>query len=169
MNAEQRAGLALFIGEAQCIHCHNGPLFANNEFHNTGISPVDRLPEDRGRVEGVAQVLADEFNCLGAFSGADEEQCAELAFVKTHGVELVAAFRTPSLRNVAATGGPYMHDGRFGTLREVLEHYDAARPTLIADELQPLGLDDAGFRQLEAFLETLDGPLATDPALLEAP
>ncbi len=32
-------------------------------------------------------------------------------------------FRTPSLRNVARTA-PYMHDGRFATLREVIEHYD---------------------------------------------
>lgn len=33
-------------------------------------------------------------------------------------------FKVPSLRNVAVTG-PYMHDGRFATLREVLEHYNA--------------------------------------------
>ena len=169
MDARQRAGLALFIGEAQCIHCHNGPLFANAEFHNTGITPHDRLPDDRGRVEGVKLLLADEFNCLGELSGAAEDDCDELAFVKTHGIEIVAAFRTPSIRNVAATGGPYMHDGRFGTLREVLEHYDEARPTLISDELEPLELEPAEFERLEAFLRALDGPLATDPALLRAP
>jgi len=169
MTDEQRAGLALFIGEADCLHCHNGPLFANGEFHNTGISPTDRLPDDRGRVEGVKLLLDDEFNCLGPFSGAAEKACGELSFVKTHGVEIVAAFRTPPLRNVVSAGGPYMHDGRFDTLREVLEHYDEARPTLIADELQPLDLDEAEFRQLEAFLGTLDGPLATPGALLRAP
>ena len=32
-------------------------------------------------------------------------------------------FKAPSLRNVAARA-PYMHDGRFGSLREVIEHYD---------------------------------------------
>lgn len=32
-------------------------------------------------------------------------------------------FRTPSLRNIALTA-PYMHDGRFQTLQEVIEHYD---------------------------------------------
>ena len=97
-------------------------------------------------------LLEDEFNCLGPHSGAGEEDCGELSFVKTHGVELVGAFRTPSLRNVASAGGPYMHDGQFATLRAVLEHYDQARPTLISDELEPLGLDEAGFRQLESFL-----------------
>jgi len=169
MDADQRAGLALFIDKAQCLHCHNGPLFANGEFHNTGITPHDRLPEDRGRVDGVKLLLDDEFNCLGEFSGVSAQACAELDFVKTHGVELVAAFRTPSLRNVAATGGPYMHDGRFDTLREVLLHYDEARPTLISDELQPLELTEIEFDQLEAFLKALDGPLATAPALSSPP
>ena len=169
MDADQRAGLALFIGKAQCIHCHNGPLLANAEFHNTGITPHDRLPDDRGRVEGVKLLLADEFNCLGPFSGAAEDACEELTFVKTHGIELVAAFRTPSIRNAAAAGGPYMHDGRFETLREVLEHYDEARPTLISDELQPLDLSETEFAQLDAFLHALDGPLATAPELLSPP
>ena len=169
LDAEQRAGLALFIGKGQCLHCHNGPLLTNNEFHNTGIAAHDRLPEDRGRIEGVRRVLEDEFSCLGEFSGVARDACDELDFVKTHGVELVAAFRTPSIRNVAASGGPYMHDGRFATLREVLAHYDEARPTLISDELEPLGLTDAEFDRLEAFLHALDGPLATDPALLRAP
>ena len=169
LDAEQRAGLRLFIGKAQCLHCHNGPLFTNNEFHNTGIAAPDRLPDDRGRIEGVKTLLEDEFNCLGEFAGVAREDCAELDFVKEHGIELVAAFRTPSLRNVAAAGGPYMHDGRFATLREVLAHYDEARPTLIGDELEPLELTKRELARLEAFLQALDGPLATDSRLLRAP
>ena len=169
LNPAEREGLALFIGKARCIHCHNGPLFTNNEFHNTGIFPPGRLPDDRGRVEGVRQLLEDEFNCLGSHSGALERDCAELAFVKTHGIELVGAFRTPSLRGVAAAGGPYMHTGQFSTLREVLEHYDAARATLISDDLEPLGLSEAEFERLEAFLRALDAPLDTPPELLAPP
>ena len=169
MSAEQRAGLALFIGEARCLHCHNGPLFTNNEFHNTGIFPLDRLPDDRGRVEGVRALLEDEFNCLGPYSGADERECGELSFVKTHGIELVGAFRTPSLRGVAAAGGPYMHTGQFATLREVLEHYDEARPTLISDDLEPLGLADDELDALEAFLRALDAPPDVPSELLVPP
>jgi cytochrome c peroxidase len=37
LTADEAAGLRLFIGEAQCIQCHNGPLFTNNDFHNTGV------------------------------------------------------------------------------------------------------------------------------------
>lgn len=164
----QEAGLRLFIGKAQCIHCHNGPLLTNNSFSNTGLFPPLRLPEDRGRVEGVKKVLADEFNCLGPFSPADEDECTELRFVKQHGVELVAAFRTATLRNTATTG-PFMHTGEFETLREVLEHYNEARPTLISDELEPLHLTETELRQLESFLHSLVGPLAAPPELLRAP
>ena len=37
LTADEAAGLRLFIGDAQCIRCHNGPLLTNNEFHNTGV------------------------------------------------------------------------------------------------------------------------------------
>lgn len=169
MSEQAIAGLGLFIGKARCTHCHNGPLFTNNEFHNTGVFPADRLPDDRGRVEGVKALLEDEFNCLGPYSGADPASCGELRFIKKSGLELVAAFRTPSLRNIAASGGPYMHNGDFPTLRSVLEHYNEARATLISDDLEPLGLSDAQFAELEAFLRALDGPLSTEPSLLSAP
>ena len=168
LDADQVAGLRTFIGEGNCLHCHNGPLFTNNEFHNTSLFPPDALPTDRGRVEGAKRVQADEFNCLGEHSGAADGACGELRFIKDHGVELVGAFRTPSLRNVASSG-PFMHTGEHATLAEVIEHYDRATPTLISDELEPLGLSASEKRQLEAFLGALDGPLATDPALLVPP
>jgi len=169
LDERQVSGLKLFIDKARCMHCHNGPLLTNNEFHNTGVFPSDRLPGDRGRVEGVKALLDDEFNCLGKYSGADPGACGELRFVKSSGIELVAAFRTPSLRNIASSGGPYMHDGSFATLRDVLEHYDEARATLISDDLEPLSLEESQFVELEAFLRALDGPLATDPSLLAPP
>lgn len=168
LDAEQVAGLALFVGEANCVHRHNGPLFTNDEFHNTGLFPEGTLPLDRGRIDGASRVQEDEFNCLGEHAGAASDDCGELAFVKAQGVELVAAFRTPSLRNIAGSG-PYMHIGQFVTLDEVIEHYDRAAPTLISDELEPLGLTSAQKRSLVAFLRTLDGPLATEPALLRPP
>ena len=44
---DEVAGLKLFIGRAQCVNCHNGPLFTNNEFHNTGVPTAWRT--GRGR------------------------------------------------------------------------------------------------------------------------
>jgi len=49
LNSDEIAGLKLFIGEAHCTNCHNGPLFTNNDFHNTGIPLAPGLPEDVGR------------------------------------------------------------------------------------------------------------------------
>jgi len=163
------AGLRLFIGKAECTHCHNGPLFTNNAFHNTGVPAVAGLPEDTGRAAGAQQVLMDEFNCLSRYSDAKPEECTELRFVKTGDSTLVGAFKPPTLRNVAETA-PYMHAGQFATLREVLVHYNRAAPAPVGKtELFPLGLSGKELAQLEAFLKTLSGPLAASPELLAPP
>ena len=82
-------------------------------------------------------------------------------------------FRTASLRNIAQTA-PYMHDGRFATLREVIDHYDSGIQD--APELDPLlrengvgaplrlHLTNQEKDALEAFLRVLtDDALLTDP------
>ena len=120
---DEIAGLRLFIGKAQCINCHNGPLLANGEFHNTAIPGVPGLPLDRGRAAGIERLVADPFNCLGPSSDAEPEQCSQLRFLVTEGQMLEGSFKTPTLRNVAQTA-PYMHAGQFATLAEVLTHYN---------------------------------------------
>ena len=88
-------------------------------------------------------------------------------------------FKAPSLRNVAIRP-PYMHDGRFATLREVIGHYDAdvaphpfldmnlldRRLVVTGGPVRPvrLGLTDDELADLIAFLEAL-----TDPAFLADP
>jgi cytochrome c peroxidase len=169
LSADERAGLRLFIGRAECLKCHNGPLLTNNDFHNTGVPAEPDLAEDLGRARGVAQVLADEFNCLGPFSDADPSECGELRFLKREGEELLRAYKPPSLRNVAERP-PYMHAGQFATLGEVLQHYNRA-PAAPAGhtELKPMKLDRRQLRQLEAFLRTLSGPLDAPPEFLRPP
>ncbi len=70
-------------------------------------------------------------------------------------------FKTPSLRNVAVTG-PYMHDGRFRTLGEVVAHYDhgvslnpTLDPNLAKHPSDGMKLSAADQRALVAFLHTL--------------
>jgi cytochrome c peroxidase len=66
-------------------------------------------------------------------------------------------FKTPSLRNWNGTE-PFLHDGRFATIREVLDHYSEPEATVVGEsELDPLDLDDSEKDDLLAFLETLDG------------
>lgn len=169
LTADEVAGLRLFIGRAECIKCHNGPLFTNNDFHNTGIPTAQGLPLDDGRASGVIKVLNDEFNCLSKWSDASENDCAELRFVTSEGEQLEAAFKPPTLRNVAETA-PYMHAGQFATLEEVLAHYNhpPAAP-LGHSELNPLGLTQRETEQIIAFLKALSGGVNAPQALLQAP
>jgi cytochrome c peroxidase len=154
MDNDEVLGLRLFIGEAGCTQCHNGPLLTNNEFHNTGLLSLPAETPDKGRVVGVRQVLNDPFNCRGAFSDDPERHCAELEFART-GPELIGAMRTPSLRNLRDTA-PFMHKGQMDTLAEVLAHYNEAPDAMIGhNEAEPLGLSRRELRQLEAFLGTL--------------
>jgi len=169
LNADELAGLRLFIGRANCAQCHTSPLFTDNYFHNTGVPAAAGLPEDTGRAKGAQQVLTDEFNCLSAYSDAAPEDCAELSFMVAEGEELVRQFKSPSLRNVAGRG-PFMHVGQFASLEEVLRHYNTA-PAAPAghSELHPLELTDVEQQQIIAFLKTLSSPLAADPRWLRAP
>jgi cytochrome c peroxidase len=151
-------GLRLFIGEANCTQCHNGPLLTNNEFHNTGlINPAGEVP-DKGRIVGVREVLEHPFNCKGQHNDAALRNCSELAFART-GPELIGAFRTPSLRNLEKTA-PYGHKGQLVALADVLAHYNAAPDAMIGhNEAKPLGLGNRELAQIEAFLRTLSAPV----------
>ena len=163
LTPDEVAGLRQFVGEANCTQCHNGPLFTDNHFHNTGVPSAVGLPEDTGRASGAPQVLADEFNCLSQYSDAEPSQCAELRFMIPEGEELARAFKPPSLRNVAGRA-PYMHAGQFVTLEEVLAHYNSAPPAPVGhSELESLRLSETELAQLLAFMETLSGPVIAPP------
>jgi len=150
-------GLRLFIDDANCMQCHNGPLFTNHEFHNTGVISFPGDVPDTARVKGVQEALSSEFNCKSEYSDDPERRCPELEFTRT-GAELIGAFKTPSLRNLENTA-PYMHKGQFETLTDVLDHYNAAEDSMIGhNEAKPLGLSDRQLAQLESFLNSLAAP-----------
>lgn len=152
LSPSEIAGLKLFIGPAKCVNCHSGALFTDNNFHNVGV--ID-APTDSGRAAGIRQVLAGEFNCLGKYSDAKRDDCAELNFAVVDSPDLLGAFRTPSLRDVVQRA-PYGHSGRFKSLAAVMDHYNRApRAKLGTSELVPLRLTPTQLRQLEAFLATL--------------
>jgi cytochrome c peroxidase len=169
LTPEEIAGLALFVGKAACVQCHNGPLLTNNEFHNTGVPRRPGPATDRGRIAGIVAVVDDEFNCRSRWSDAGARECPELAALAAPGARHERAFKVPSLRNVAERA-PYMHAGQLATLAEVLEHYNRA-PAAPAgrSELKPLNLTRAELRQLEAFLRTLSGGLVAPSRYLRAP
>lgn len=162
-------GLRLFLGRGQCVTCHNGPQLTDHAFHNTGVPPLNPSSPDRGRADGVKKLLQDEFNCLGRYSDARPAQCGELQFLAADDPGQLAAFRTPSLRNVAQRA-PYMHAGQFATLDEVLRHYAASPGAALGhSELaragerhagrQVIRLSERDVQDLAAFLATLTGPV----------
>ena len=170
LTRDEEAGLRLFVGRARCVTCHNGPQFTDDHFHNTGVAvPAVILPPDSGRAVGVGQVLAGEFNCTSRYSDAKPEDCQELRFAATDGLELVRAYKTPSLRNVG-NRAPYMHAGQLASLSDVVAHYAAAPAAPFGhSELKPIRLSPNEQRQLVAFLHALTGPLAAPADYLERP
>lgn len=166
LSDSQIRGLDLFIGEAGCTNCHNGPLFTDRAFHNLGLPFAGAF--DLGRTAGASQVLTHEFNCRSPHSDATE--CPELDYLDPAFPDFQQAFKTPSLRNVGQTA-PYMHHGEMTDLAQVVAFYNELPGDAASNHreltLQPLGLSASQQGDLVAFLMSLTGdPL---PAELLAP
>lgn len=100
----------------------------------------------------------DEFRNIGLYNGNDLYDKGRADFTKKN--EDVGKFKVPGLRNVGVTA-PYMHNGMFKSLKEVLNYYN--NPTTIVsgsintDSLlsEPLNLSQSELEDLEAFLFAL--------------
>ena len=136
------AGFNLFMGKAQCGTCHFVPMFS-------GIKP----PFVSSEFEIVGTPADKKYSKLSADSGR---------YKIFREKENLFAFRTPTLRNVTKTK-PYMHNGVFTTLDEVIDFYNAGggygkglrgfEPTLSTDSLH---LTTNEISQLKSFLKTLE-------------
>jgi cytochrome c peroxidase len=102
--------------------------------------------------------------------GACDGRVASYSRLRVDADSSRGAWRTPSLRDVAHTA-PYMHNGLYATLEEVIWHYDgggsSGDPATRDPRLSPLGLSDRDVADLVAFLHTLTG--APLPAEVAAP
>ncbi|MDB5103645.1 MAG: cytochrome-c peroxidase [Fibrobacteres bacterium] len=149
----------------------------------SGGSPFDRfLAGDSGAISAEAKRgrelffggKAACFRCHDGFNFTDRDfhNTGLDTFAYDPGRRLVTGletddgrFKTPSLRNLTLTP-PYMHDGRFNTLKEVLIHYNegaVGKPNR-DPLLGPLGLDEGEMDDLIRFLESLtDSSFAANP------
>lgn len=145
-NALERMGQTLFNSKYECGNCHRISFgqYTNEVVANIGLDKTDK---DLG---------VGALNIKTAIEGG------------TYG-----AFRAPNLKNVAKTA-PYMHDGRFKTLEEVIDHYSEGiqdNPNLdqrLKRDGKPMRMqiteDDK--KAIVAFLNTLtDYDMLTDPKL----
>ena len=172
-NRTEQFGLKLFLSEkgGRCANCHNGPMLTNFDFQAIAVPPVPSQGGDLGRILAAPLVDSNEFNCMSPYSDADTQQgdCAETQYTKITGIELVGAFKVPSLRNIKKTA-PYMHKGQLKNLGQVLQYYNRAPQEMSAhSEIEPLSLLPAELKSIEAFLRTLDSDIAVDKTWLEAP
>lgn len=158
ISASAQRGAALFVRtEGECHLCHNGPALSEGSFHNLGLGSRDWLDADDGRPDGVARLLADDFNAAGRWS--DDPDGAWAARLDTVEDGEPGAFKVPSLRHVSKTG-PYMHGGHFDTLDEVVAFYaDVSTETPAVGArtafLRTMAWSEQDQADLVAFLETL--------------
>jgi cytochrome c peroxidase len=164
LSESQVRGMALFNGKAGCIQCHNGPLASNQQFYALGVPEnevfkTEPLYQITHRWEHYQKGVPEPSYRDGKFDWG--------LFYITKNPKDVGKFRTPSLREVKYTA-PYMHNGIFYTLDEVVDFYEkgggegAAKSPLI----KPLGLSAQEKKDLVAFVESLS---MDKPLLMEAP
>lgn len=145
MNSNELKGFNLFMGKAKCATCHFMPLFngtAGPAFSNTEGEVLGTLQDPKAKKPVID---ADE----GRYNWTKMDV-------------LKFAFKTPTLRNVALTA-PYMHNGAYQTLEEVMDFYNKGgaagmgivlqNQTLSAD---PLNLSKKEIQDIIAFLKTLN-------------
>ena len=162
MSQSAQRGLRLFVGKGDCVLCHSGPHFTNLEFHDVRVPPLaPGAARDPGRAMGVERLSQDEFIAAGPYSDDAEGPRAQQLFYLNAEAGLRGHFKTPSLRNVATTA-PYMHQGQFKTLREVVRYYSTLEgaaepgdPAHVEKLIRPLQLNDSEIDDLVAFLESL--------------
>lgn len=132
LNPDELAGLTVF--KQKCASCHAGELFTDQQYRNNGLS----------RVTPNSERQPDEGRSLITLRPEDKY-----------------LFKVPSLRNVDRSP-PYMHDGRFQTLEEVLNHYASGvqdvpelDPALRTNGKTGITLTDTEKKQIITFLRTL--------------
>ncbi|MFK7933143.1 MAG: cytochrome-c peroxidase [Saprospiraceae bacterium] len=151
----------------------------DREFRQKGTMHEDfdgfTVDENRGRALFVANCQSCHGNMMFpsrnmANNGLDMEYSDQGLGARTQNAHDNGVFKIPSLRNVAISG-PYMHDGRFNSLMEVMEHYSEGiqeHPNLdfeLRDEnahARKMNFTSTEKADLVAFLETL-----TDKTLIE--
>ncbi len=162
LSADARAGLALFEGKAGCAACHSGPMLSDGGFYALGV------PENPDTWDDPLRHITFRrfFRLFGTPNyralRSDPGRAALTQREADRG-----AFRTAPLREVADTA-PYMHNGVFSDLEQVVAFYNAGGGP-DNGVLSPLGLTDPEISRLIAFLEALSSerPTATPPELPE--
>ena len=129
LTTEQRQGMLLFYGKAQCSTCHSGALQTDHQFHALALPQFgpgrtrrfDWKSRDMGRIN------------------------------ETDRLEDAYRFRTPSLRNIAFTG-PYGHNGAYASLEGIIRHHADPEKSFANFDNTFLTLPESGSHQSREFI-----------------
>jgi cytochrome c peroxidase len=145
---EVERGFNLFTGKAACATCHFTPLFSGN------LPPL--FIDSESEILGVPETKEEPWTMdsdLGRFSNGVTKDIAPF---------YEGAFKTPTIRNIALTS-PYMHNGVFESLEEVMDFYNKGGGVgggLIIEyqtlASEPLDLTDREIADIIAFMEALN-------------
>jgi cytochrome c peroxidase len=128
LSAEQQLGLRLFRGKGECLACHVGPNFTDEQFHNTGVAWQSGRFADEGR-----------FTVSGN--------------LRDHG-----AFKTPTLREVSRTAPYMHDGSLASLEEVVEFYSEGGRSNPYLDgEIRPRNFTPEEKRALVAFLQSLTG------------
>ncbi|MEL6520846.1 MAG: cytochrome c peroxidase [Pseudomonadota bacterium] len=150
-------GLELFNGKANCSSCHNGKLMSDMQFHNVSVPPNPSLAEDPLRQVTFRYLMRNLDVEPEIYDALDRDPGR---YLSTKDPQDLGKFRTPPLRYLKYTA-PYMHNGVFYTLEEVVEFYNVGGTQDVFQTksplLQPLNLSRQEKQALVAFLESMSG------------
>ncbi len=159
LSAEARKGLEVFTHKGKCVQCHFGASLSDDKFYALNV-PENPDHQKDPQIAITRRFIAkvyhfDEYRTLSEDPGR---------YLITKDKKDWKAFRTPTLLEIAKTG-PYMHNGIFVTLDEVIDFFNEGGGKGNA-AIKPLGLTDKEKKYLKAFLaEALTG----EPAAFEYP
>ncbi|MBB5638009.1 cytochrome c peroxidase [Pedobacter cryoconitis] len=144
LKSEALKGFNLFMGKAQCGSCHFAPLF------NGLIPPYYKLTE--------YEILGTPANADFKNAKKDKDRGRHDFFPISY---YEAAFKTPTVRNVEMTA-PYMHNGVFKDLYQVVDFYNKGGGAGLGLDLpgqtlsaKPLNLSEKEMREIVDFMKSL--------------
>jgi cytochrome c peroxidase len=191
-DAKALAGLKIFLrsdqeaGSGNCVACHAPPFFSDFAFHNMGTSQLeyDLVHGDGSfaqlRIPSAASAVrpAPQFKETASVAKREQADLGYWNYVRLDGTErrpdetadallvrMIAAFKTPTLRNLAYSQ-PYMHNGMYPTLESALSEIIAASELARAgrvrsadEQLARIRIGEGDIVPLIAFLSTLNQDL----------
>jgi cytochrome c peroxidase len=165
VNEKVKKGFDIFMGKGNCSSCHavgeKSALFFDNKLHNTGIGYAESmglLKNKKTRVQLAPGEYVEVDNDIIKSVNQQKRKNDLGLYTITENPSHRWLFKTAGLRNISLTA-PYMHNGIFATLDEVIDFYNEGgfQNELLSPMIRKLNLSSLEKENLKLFLESLVG------------